>query len=190
MALTDQMKKILEENKIALQNAEMEKFFKVISNSLRKDFSEFFLVDLGYDFLKYMKAIPACCFENSELSELNIPDNITAINENAFKGSKLQKIELPKTIFSIGNGAFENCYALEEVKIPEGITTIPKDCFKNCTALKTLFLPKSVTTINAGAFDNCDDLIIVTPWRENPNEKLRVRESNQEWFKQHLKFRH
>jgi hypothetical protein len=97
----------------------------------------------------------------SKLTEVNIPDSITSIGQNAFIGCiNLALTVLPDSITSIGGGAFYNCTNLALTVLPDSITSIGQNAFYNCTSLYIIDLtaftnPQSVPTlVNANAFQN------------------------------------
>ena len=49
------------------------------------------------------------------MTELTIPDGVTAINAYAFEDSKLTSITIPQSVTSIGYRAFEYCPSLETI---------------------------------------------------------------------------
>ena len=52
---------------------------------------------------------------NTLVTELTIPDGVTAINAYAFEDSKLTSITIPQSVTSIGYRAFESCLSLETI---------------------------------------------------------------------------
>ena len=52
---------------------------------------------------------------NTLVTELTIPDGVTAINAYAFEDSKLTSITIPQSVTSIGYRAFEYCPSLETI---------------------------------------------------------------------------
>ncbi len=97
-----------------------------------------------------------------KLTEVVLPDTVTAIPYNAFNGCKaLKTVNIPSTVVSIGGAAFSGCVSLSEITLPSGITAIAGLAFKNCKALKTLKIPSSVTEIGERAFEGCSSLTSV-----------------------------
>jgi hypothetical protein len=113
-----------------------------------------------------------------------LPDNITAIGENAFKECiNLHDITLPKSLSEIRKGAFygtaieeftfpENvmpseeifadCQKLAKVTLPENCTEIPNDAFSS-TAITEISIPSKVTRIGEGAFSGCPLTVVTMP---------------------------
>ncbi len=97
--------------------------------------------------------------ECSLLTEIEIPNNITAINNEAFwQCEKLMKVSFSDELTQIGDYAFENCFTLSELKLPENLKTIGEGTFSGCTGVVSLTLPDSVKEIGDYAFFDCDSL--------------------------------
>lgn len=104
-----------------------------------------------------------CCFGNSTIEEVIIPEPIYNIGLRAFGScSSLKKVVLPKTLKVIERGAFSKCSALEEITLPEGIIDIGMNAFRGCKNLKTLHLPESIGQIGPNAFKGCGKVNITT----------------------------
>ena len=108
----------------------------------------------------------AYMFDGAMLSEIALPEDLSAIGEGAFVNChNIQKIELPDTVRSIGEGAFSSMFGLPYINLPEGITEIPEGCF-NSTTLDVLVIPESVTKIGAHATYAAACIIIQNPEAE------------------------
>lgn len=78
-------------------------------------------------------------FKNYQFTSITLPNNLTAIGNNAFEGCKaLTDITIPTNVTSIGNYAFRNCTALTSVTMSNNVTAIGNYAFFNCTALETI----------------------------------------------------
>jgi len=73
----------------------------------------------------------------------------------------LQEINLPDGITSISNNAFQNCTNLALTALPDGVTNINNNAFQNCTNLALIALPDGITSIGGSAFAGCTLLYIV-----------------------------
>lgn len=105
------------------------------------------------DFVHY---IGADAFSNTEVTEVILPDGVTAIEKNAFAWCvNLKKINLPEGLTLIDDGAFASCQSLENITFPQSLKMIGADAFRACSALRDFALPGGIKTISRRAFDFC-----------------------------------
>ena len=96
---------------------------------------------------------------DAEVTDLAIPDGITAIKNYAFQGcTGLKSVAMPNSVISIGDNAFEDCTGLTSIDIPNSVTEIGQVAFENCTSLASVTLGNSVTKIGGTAFAGCTAL--------------------------------
>ncbi|WP_303144666.1 leucine-rich repeat protein [[Ruminococcus] torques] len=128
-----------------------------------------------------LKGIERGVFSNcSNLKQIEIPDNITYISDEAFMDAGLTSVEIPDSVTSIGFGAFYGCESLKKVVIGNNLAYIADNAFTSCALteimwggkvekigtesfsnnknLTTVSIPNSVTEIEYGAFNRCDNL--------------------------------
>ncbi len=92
----------------------------------------------------------------TEISEITIPESITNIRNCAFYGFvNLKKVTIPDSVKSIGDFAFYGCSRLSDITIPEGLESIGERAFRKCSGLARITLPDSVTSIGHGCFWDC-----------------------------------
>ena len=87
-----------------------------------------------------------------------IPKSVTRIGNLAFWGHSLSEIQIPNTVTHIGEEAFSNCSSLSEIHIPNSITYIGNMAFWHCRSLSDIYIPNSVTYIGEGAFSGCSNV--------------------------------
>ena len=76
--------------------------------------------------------------ENTEITNLVIPNSVTSINSYAFYYcSGLTSVTIPNSVTSIGNSAFSDCSGLTSVTIGSGVNEIKYGAF-NCDNLATV----------------------------------------------------
>lgn len=95
--------------------------------------------------------------ENTEITELVIPDGTEIVMQNAFFGcNNINSVTIPNSVKEIGHYAFFGWDKLKSVEIPYGVTKL--NGFSSCTNLTSVSIPNSVKTIGDGAFMTCQSL--------------------------------
>ena len=114
------------------------------------------------------EAFVDCC----NLAEVNIPESVTEIAEEAFKYSGLRHIQIPKSVVRLGSMAFHGCSHLRGIDVDEANPVY--DARENCkaiieTATNRLLvgchnstIPCSVVEIHDGAWALCKYLRAIT----------------------------
>lgn len=129
--------------------------------------------------------------EETEITDLIIPDGVTTIAGDAFLGcSNLTSVTIPSSVSSIGKGAFSGCSGLKKVIIndiaawcginfefklsttypgiyPDDYSSNPLSYAKHLysdenTEITDLVIPEGVASINNYAFYNCQGLTSVS----------------------------
>ena len=79
--------------------------------------------------------------ENTEITDLIIPNSVTSIGEYAFYGCRgLASVTIPNSVTSIGTCAFCDCRGLTSVTIGNSVTSIGNQAFFNCSNLKKVIV--------------------------------------------------
>ena len=128
-----------------------------------------------------LKKIGRMVINNTNLTELVIPEGVTEIAERAFWGNRsLTTFVLPKSLTKIPAGAFANTgiqnldflpegvteigdeafmgSELVEANIPEGVTTLGADVLAGCGKLETASFPSTVVDVRSWPLDGCYNL--------------------------------
>ena len=101
--------------------------------------------------------------ENTEITDLVIPNSVTSIGSSAFYScSGLTSVTIPNNVIRIGEKAFYLCSGLTSVTIPNSVTSIESYTFSCCSALTSVIMGNSVTDIGDYAFSFCSGLTSVT----------------------------
>ena len=129
--------------------------------------------------------------ENTEITKLIIPNDVTNINSCAFYGcSGLTSVTIPNSVTSIGSSAFSGCSGLKSITwnaknyptfssyssspfynirtqitefiIGDEMTSVPAYMCYGMINLKSVTIPNSVTSIGSYAFEYCSGLTSVT----------------------------
>ena len=90
---------------------------------------------------KKVTQIDTSAFEESDITSIEIGDNVTYIGKSAFRGCKsLKNVKLGKSILNIDEGSFNDCTSLEEIKLPKSLEKLGGSVFAGCTSLKNVEL--------------------------------------------------
>ena len=104
------------------------------------------------------RIIEKSAFEDSCISDVELPIGLTSIKDYVFQGSNIRKIELPDTVTELGELVFRFCNNLEHIRLSNGLSTIPRQTFSRCPKLKSLEIPSSVKRIYYSAIAWSDGL--------------------------------
>lgn len=135
------------------------------------------------EFWKDVNELSIFSFKNlKSLKELNIPSNVTKINEyfvsdcpnlekifinanveklerNCFESNvNLKEIFINKNIKTISKECFYMCKGLERVKLNIGLKSIEDEAFAYCSSLKRIIIPDTVEELGTFSFYGCSNL--------------------------------
>lgn len=108
-------------------------------------------------------------YENTNITNVTIPNNVTNIGSSAFEAyydekegyynSSLESVTIGKNVTNIGTSAFYGCGSLEMIEIPNSVTHIEDWAFGNCSLKSVTFKKNSkLTNISNYMFCNNYDL--------------------------------
>ena len=101
--------------------------------------------------------------DNTEVSNLVIPDGVINIPEYAFQNCKsITGVSLSSSVTTIGQYAFEGCTNINTLTLNECLQNIRNRSFSHCSGITSLTIPESVININNTAFEYCTGLNSVT----------------------------
>ncbi len=114
---------------------------------------------------------PAYCADHSDFSlylngekvtDLVIPDGVTAIGRYGFTGMPLSSVTIPSSVKTVGYRAFMNCDGITTLNLSEGLESIQWGGFMGCN-LSAVNLPEGLKWINGRAFMSCPITSVVIP---------------------------
>lgn len=109
---------------------------------------------------KKVTRIDDLAFENSDITSVEIGDNVTYIGLSAFRDCKsLKKAVLGKNILNIDEGCFDGCASLEEITLPKSLEKLGGAVFAACTSLKKVELE------DGGNFAIKDDILFSSDYK-------------------------
>ncbi|MBQ3110730.1 MAG: leucine-rich repeat domain-containing protein [Clostridia bacterium] len=100
----------------------------------------------------------AFCYTKSLTGEFVIPDTVTSIGNSVFRQSGFSSIIMPDSITEVGTYLAEEMPNLTHIRLSESLTTIPMSTFKGVKSLAKITIPQSVTEIGNSAFSDCESL--------------------------------
>lgn len=98
---------------------------------------------------------PFAFFNCEKLTEVKIPEDIQVISMGSFASTAIKELEIPQNVRNIEEDAFKFCKNLETVTIKGDIETIGTNAFSECQNLKEITFKKTVKNIDEGAFSYC-----------------------------------
>ena len=106
---------------------------------------------------------------SQEITDLVIPNSVTAINGFAFIGcSGLKSVTLHNSVNSIGESAFMGCSGIKSIAIPNSVTNIGYWAFKDCTGLTNVTIGNALAGIAGNVFSGCSELSSIRVADDNP----------------------
>ena len=82
--------------------------------------------------------IPDRTFDDSRITEIDIPSTVKTIGSSAFRNANFEKLLLPEGVEELGYMAFGGIYELTEVVIPASVKDIHDYTFNNCRQLEAV----------------------------------------------------
>ena len=121
-----------------------------------------------------LKSIGVNVFENMTISELNLPESLLSIGNNAFINMKsLENIVIPSNVSSIGGTIFNGCDNLKSVVFESGskLTELPKLSAK----FSKIVLPDGLRVIKESALQDSQLEYVQLPSTVEEIEKLAIK---------------
>ncbi len=88
---------------------------------------------------------------------------VRSISDSTFYNcTNLTAVNIPNNITYIGRCAFYGCTSITSITIPNGVSNIRDELFRNCYNLINVVLPSTVLAIERSAFAGCSKLASIT----------------------------
>lgn len=133
------------------------------------------LTAAGIDFLPYMSRIPAYCYKNSSIENVDIPDSVKGIERCAFWKSRLTSIKIPRSVRRIGDLAFLDTPLEEGITLSDGLISIGVRAFYE-SGIPSIVFPDTVEYIGDAACELCpllEDAELPLYLKEIPNSMFK-----------------
>lgn len=109
---------------------------------------------------------------------IDMPVNGVVIKDNIVveyrADSGVTEVIIPDGVTAIGDYAFRGCTGVTSVVIPYGVMSIGSSAFEGCTGLVSVEIPAAITSIGSGAFSGCSNLTIHYNGTREQWESLRI----------------
>lgn len=105
---------------------------------------------------------PFFFYDCIKLEQIILPANITAISTCAFAKSGINNIEIPDLVTKIGNDAFANCPNLATVVLGKRVAKFDQGSFFSSNVKKVYSKPVSAPTPSAYLFSSGPEIIVYT----------------------------
>lgn len=111
-----------------------------------------------------LKTIPSCCFNNTGLQRITIPEGVERICRDAFCDSpKLTEVHLPATLRVLERGVFYLSPKLREVTIPASVEMVGLYAFYECKSLTDVYNLSPVPQRVIDVFDHPERITLHVP---------------------------
>lgn len=108
------------------------------------------------------------------VTEVNLPQGLESIGENAFYSAKMKKVTIPASVNEIGDDAFANNTNLIMVEYNAANAVGGDRIFSNCTALESVTIGAGVPEVPESAFRGCTNLYQIKYLGEKASKKPSV----------------
>lgn len=106
-----------------------------------------------------MIELPKNVFKQFDFKRITFNNALTKISDGAFAGCKsLVELDIPENIKVLGEEAFKGCSALRNLTLHNGIEEIEDSAFEDCISLRKVFVPGTVKNVGYHAFLGCNKL--------------------------------
>ena len=104
-------------------------------------------------------SIANCAFYRfTEIGSVTLPESMVFIGDNAFFESSITDINFPDALQTIGNNAFKCCNGLVHLDFNKGLKLIGDSAFYQCASIETVVLTDTIMEFGTSAFQECTGL--------------------------------
>lgn len=93
-----------------------------------------------------------------EVTDLVVPDDVTAIGSYAFAQCGFKTVTIPGSVKQVGSYAFYGCTSLLSVVMAPGVEGVNSYAFSGCASLSSVTLPEGLYRLGGFAFYNSQSL--------------------------------
>lgn len=97
----------------------------------------------------------------NNITGITISEGVTAIPAYMFADMKIKELDIPESVKKVGDNAFYRNYELTKVTGAEGLENIGYEAFADCEALKSMPLSSTITKIRYNSFAGCEALVAI-----------------------------
>ena len=94
-------------------------------------------------------------YEFNQIDTVVLPETLTYIGKNAFFESSISDINFPDSLRTIGNNAFNGCLGLVHLNFNPGLEYINEGAFQKCKNIVTVVLTDTIMRFGTSAFQEC-----------------------------------
>ena len=143
----------------------MENFYTSIDSSALQENTNLKKITISSNITE----IPWNAFNNcTSLTSVSMDEaNITEIGRYAFNNTKISEIEIPKTVTTIEQSAFSGTQ-ISILDIPDSVTTLGAYAFSHCPNLTTVTIGSGIGSLENNPFLECGGITSYTIRRETP----------------------
>lgn len=164
--MNKQMKEFIQSHIDMIDNNEFTEIYtELVNGSFTSNFVAHFtkiMFDADINPMPYLEVLPPTFCQLTDITKIDIPDNIQRICSSAFLLCKqLEKLDLGRGVNSIDSNAFYGCENLKELVIPSNVKILASYSFGRC-GLESVTIEAGVSSIGKGTFHECKNLNSIT----------------------------
>ena len=100
-------------------------------------------------------------FDGCSAETVSLPSSLTHIGANAFRYAKIKEIDFPDNIICIENEAFFSCDNISELQLPKRLEVLGYSAFDNMDRLEKAKIGPNLKDFSLGVFNSCPNLSLI-----------------------------